>query len=397
MDLNTAAILENDTIIYQRLIGSYTEGKPGPVFVGVSCLHGNEHSGNIALNQVLDKLQLLNIPIKGSFHAVTGNLPALKANLRFLDEDMNRAWSKDNFKLIQEAAGNHDVLPAELREISELCELFKKFMGNLGQSLYFVDLHTTSSISDPFFILGDTIRNRRFAEGLPVPVVLGVEEQIEGTMSTYLSNTGHIAINFEAGQHDDPVSIKRHEAAIWMLLVRCGCIRQEDVPQFEERYRDLTDVAKHLPHVFESRLRYSIEEGEGFTMNSGYRNFGKIHKNQFLAESDGKKIYAGKKGRIFMPLYQRQGDDGFFIINRINPIWLKISVWVRKMNLDRLLKFLPGIKRHPDQEGTYIVNQNIARFLSKDLFHLMGYRKIKRSGKLLYMTRRKFDFKGPGE
>ena len=49
-----------------------------------------------------------------------------------------------------------------------------------------LDMHSFSADGSPFVILGDTLRNRRLAFPLRTPIVLGLEETIEGTLLSYL-------------------------------------------------------------------------------------------------------------------------------------------------------------------------------------------------------------------
>jgi hypothetical protein len=76
-----------------------------------------------------------------------------------------------------------------------------------------------------------------------------------------------------------------------------------------------------------------------------------------------------------MPLYQKKGDDGFFIITRISKFWLKASRLARKLHFHQLLKLLPGVKSKKRKPYTLIVNPRTARFLAIEIFHLFGYRK----------------------
>ena len=75
-----------------------------------------------------------------------------------------------------------------------------------------------------------------------------------------------------------------------------------------------------------------------------------------------------------MPLYQPQGAEGYFMIKRI-PTWiLGISSMLRKTKADHLLTFLPGISWRDASKTQLVVNLNVARFYSKAIFHLMGFR-----------------------
>ena len=73
-----------------------------------------------------------------------------------------------------------------------------------------------------------------------------------------------------------------------------------------------------------------------------------------------------------MPLYQKVGHDGFLIVRAVSPVWLELSSYLRKSSIHNYLKYLPGVS--VNNERSYIVDLQIARFLVKDIFHLFGYR-----------------------
>lgn len=378
----------------QRIIGQYQGKRPGPAFIAIGNMHGNEPAGHIALQRVMRQLEAQQPAIRGRFYALSGNVGALKAGVRFIDEDMNRVWKEENRPLLKRESlnGQHSH---EEREMFALYQTLQMISKQHRQEQFVLDLHTTSAASPPFFIMGDTIRNRHFAELVPVPIVLGIEEQIEGTLSSFLNELGYVAINYEAGQHNDPRSIDNHESAIWLSLVSCGCLTEDQVPDYDRHFLRLQEATAGIPPIFESRFRYAIQSWEHFSMLPGFENFQSIRKGQHIANSDDRKVITPENGRIFMPLYQKQGNDGFFVIRTIRPMWLKLSVGARKLNIDKYLPWLPGIKRHPDRPDTLIVNMRVARFLSVEFFHLLGYRKVREFNKYLYVTRRKFDFKRP--
>ncbi len=96
-------------------------------------------------------------------------------------------------------------------------------------------------------------------------------------------------------------------------------------------------------------------------------------------------MLASRKGKVIMPLYQKLGDDNYFIIRRISKFWLGFSKILRKTNSHQLLRLLPEIKKASDY--TLRVNPRTAVFLSNQIFHLFGYRKRVRKGKHLYFTK----------
>ena len=76
-----------------------------------------------------------------------------------------------------------------------------------------------------------------------------------------------------------------------------------------------------------------------------------------------------------MPLYQDQGEEGFFLVDPVRPFWLRLSERVRPWRLERFLHWLPGVRRHPDQEGAFIIDRRIARWEALQVFHLLGFRR----------------------
>src|SRR5262249_4741782 len=155
--------------------------------------------------------------------------------------------------------------------------------------------------------------------GLPIPVILGLEEQIDGSLLEFINNLGHVTLGVEAGRHDLPSSIDRHEAVLWLALLTAGALDPRDVPEAEHCRELLADASKSLPHITEVRLRHAIRETDGFRMNPGYRNFQPIRKGDVLAHDRKGPVRAKESGMILLPLYQVLGDDGFFLGRVVRP------------------------------------------------------------------------------
>jgi hypothetical protein len=230
--------------------------------------------------------------------------------------------------------------------------------------------------------------NRRFARKFPVPTVLGIEEFLDGPLLSYINELDHIAIGFEAGQHDDKTSIEHHIAFVSLVLLYAGLIDEIDFPDYQRYAQKLKQAGKLHRGIYEIRSRFEIERNDAFTMYPGYQSFQRIKKDQVLAEYEGRKIRARKNGQIFMPLYQNQGEDGFFIIRKIPLVWLKLSSLLRKIRFDNFLLTLPGISRDNANSKTLIVNTRVARFYGKEIFHLLGYRMKSKAGNSMKFTRR---------
>ena len=61
----------------------------------------------------------------------------------------------------------------------------------------------------------------------------------------------------------------------------------------------------------------TIEESDQFQMKPGYYNFKAVNKGEILAHDRKGNITSPCNGMIFMPLYQKSGNDGFFIVDNV--------------------------------------------------------------------------------
>lgn len=373
---------------FQRELGRYSGGKPGPLVICIGGIHGNEPAGVLALEQVLRKLHENNPPFRGELIALAGNVNALNDGLRYRQRDLNRMWLPERVRQLQTQPPDNPAI-GEDAEQRELLNIIETALARHKGEAVFLDLHTTSSEGAPFAIISDTLTNRRLALELGVPIILGLEENLDGTILNYINERGHAAIGFEAGRHRSPVSLRNHEAAVWITLAAAGCLKPYYVNEFYELRQDLKRSAAGVPRVLELRYRHGISEADKFVMQPGFFNFSRVAKGQQLAADRRGVIAAPEDALLFMPLYQSQGDDGFFLVREVNPFWLKLSAKIRKWNLHRLLPYLPGVHRLPDDRHSLAINTNIAHWFVLEICHLLGFRKHSQQGGLLIVSRRR--------
>ena len=356
-----------------RIIDHLEGTSGGPTLIFTGGIHGNEPSGVFALQQVMNHIRKLQIPVRGNIIAVAGNLWALKRGERYHIEDLNRVWTKERMDQLPsdpKEASNQDV--AEQIAVNNVLQsILKKYSG----PFYFFDIHTTSSKTIPFLVVNDSLHNRKFTSQYPLPVILGIEEYLEGPLLSYLNERGYVAFGFEAGHHHDITSVEKCVAFVYLSLIYTGCLTKDQV-NYSQYHHLLTQTTDDFRHVYEILYRYRIKNGEKFQMLPGFCNFQEIRENQHLGNSDDRPIKARQDSRIFMPLYQSKGLDGFFIIKKIWMPFLKLSAFIRKYRLDRILVFLPGVKWIDSAKNGLVVDKQIARFMTKDIFHLFGYRSV---------------------
>jgi len=375
----------------ERSLGRYGTGLPGPTVVVTAGLHGNEPAGTTAFRRVLARLEHERLPIRGSLHGLAGNTGALALGQRFVSRDLNRRWSPE--ELAATLAGGPTLANEDLEQ-RELLEVLSPLLGEATAPIVFLDLHSTSGAGAPFVVMADVLRNRPVASALPIPLVLGLEEFVDGSMLGYLCDLGHVGVAVEGGQHDEPSTILHHEAAIWLTLQASGALTASQLPD-ESRWRGLLgEATRGLPRVVEIRHRHRVAPVDDYRMEPGFRNFSPVGAGQVVATDRTGPICAPEGGVVMLPRYQRQGEDGYFLARSVPPFWLAVSRGIRLARLDRLAPFLPGVRRDPGRPDHFAVNPRIARFLVTDLFHLLGYRRIRAEGDRLLFSRRRPDHRG---
>lgn len=361
----------DQTIKIDRIIGQIEGKNPGPTVVFFGGIHGNENSGVFALNQMVKDLEKNEVTVNGHIYAIAGNLQALAKGVRYCSEDLNRLWNEERMKSIElEESKNHED---EKLEQLELLQLVKSIIEKETGPFYFMDLHTTSSETIPFIVVNDSLLNRNFTEQLPVPMILGIEEYLEGPILSYINELGYVSFGYEAGQHDDLASYQNQTAFIYLCLIYAESIDRQEIDYFHY-YEQLAKHTATSKDIFEIVFRFRIHQGDTFEMRPGFVNFQRVKNGQEMALRNGRKVLAKHDGRVFMPLYQSQGQEGFFEIRKVHPFFLRLSTVLRKVKAGHILPFLPGIRWQSSDHQALVVNLKVARVLAKPLLHLLGYR-----------------------
>jgi succinylglutamate desuccinylase len=309
-----------------RIICKYTQGNPGPLLICLAGIHGNEHAGITALKR-LDSMLLREreknpgFVFSGTLVGLIGNIQAVEKKTRFLDSDLNRIFINE---IVNEVINiESEQLTGEKRELKELLDSINQIILDANPSkIILLDIHTTSAEGGLFAIPSDDPESINLALALHAPVIKGFIKGLKGTTLHYFSNNQVanqrkvIPIVFEAGQHLDPLSINRCISAIINCLRTMECVKAKDVENHHDEI--LIGFSKGLPKLTKLVDRYKIDPDENFEMKPGFINFQKIKKNQELAINKHGEILSCFDGYILMPLYQKKGEDGFFIVAEDN-------------------------------------------------------------------------------
>jgi len=376
----------------RREIGRAGDVRAGAVLVCVAGQHGNEPSGVHAVGRVLADIERRRVPVRGALIGLRGNIRALARGARYIAADLNRLWTPGRLERLRGAGAAIHEAGHEFREMHRLYAALESIFDDARARVALLDMHTTSGPSAPFVVMEDRLANRPLARRFPTPVVIGMEEVLPGTLPDYVNDRGFASLGFEAGQHDDPKSIDRHESAIWLMLVSMCIVHKRDVPGgYGAHAARLDRASEHLPRFVELRHRHAVRDGDAFEMTPGYRNFQRVERGETLARDKDGPVTSPERGRVFMPLYQSLGEDGFFIVRPVGGAWLRLSAILRGLGADRLAPLLPGVRRDPEHPGVLIANRRVARWFTVEIFHLLGYRRRADDGEEAVFSRRHDD------
>ncbi|MFP4095730.1 MAG: succinylglutamate desuccinylase/aspartoacylase family protein [Cyclobacteriaceae bacterium] len=296
-----------------RIIGEYRGEQPGSQVLIFTAVHGNEPSGVFAMLNVFQKLHQDRPPMRGTITGICGNLRALEQGERYLEEDMNRMFTPERAQKILSDGAQH----TEEEEMKTVLELTRAYQ-ELEDEIFFVDCHTTSSHTEPYISLNAGYPlSYDFARGIPLCAVVGVERMLKGCLSEYLNKQDFHGFTYEAGQHDAKETIDCQEAMIWMALSHAGCL-PVSYPAVEEAERTLSLHADKSGKLLKVTDAHAIAEGEQFVMKGGFHNLDPVRKDQHLAWSNDKELFAPADGRILMPLYQKKGNFGYFMTTEVD-------------------------------------------------------------------------------
>ncbi|MDO8349497.1 MAG: succinylglutamate desuccinylase/aspartoacylase family protein [Planctomycetota bacterium] len=369
----------------RRELGTWDCGRPGPTLLVLAGVHGNEPAGVLAVQRVLGRLQELELPVVGRIVALAGNLRALAAHRRFLDRDLNRGWGPDAIAaMLQRDA---PAAKAEDHEQRELLARFTAIVRTASGPVVFLDLHTSSAEGPPFLCLADTIDNRNLGLATRVPIILGIEETLDGASLEWFAERGIAAVAVEGGRHEHPDTAGNLEAVLWLALEHLRILQPGQV-ELRPHREHLRVASAGVPPVVEITQRRAITAADGFAMAPGFVNFQAVKKGELLAQDRQGEIRAPYDCRMMLPLYQALGDDGFFLARPVRRVWLHVAKWLRALRLPAIVTWLPGVRRDPDDRLTILVDRRVARWFVPEVFHLLGFRKVRPRGDGLAFTRR---------
>ena len=308
-----------DPVQPDGIIGWVKGRAEGPLLLCVGGLHGNEPAGVRALESVVERVRERRRVLAGDFVAVTGNLQALSAGRRFMAYDLNRAWTPARL-LVQRSVGvspNGRAPAPEDAEVARMLDILHAVSVRRRGPVYVLDIHTTSGGGGAFTTAADTRRHKDFAMAIPAPLVLRLDEHLEGTLTSHLARLGYTAAVFECGQHQEAESQVRAACAIWLAIRAAGLIEDAQVPEARQGWTALEEAYRRLPRILEMKYRHPVTKTDRYRTRPGFRNFQWVRVGDVIGDDRRGEVVVPASGRVLMPLYQEQGEDGFFVVRDI--------------------------------------------------------------------------------
>jgi predicted deacylase len=368
--LPSAAAASTEFATLERVIGRVQGHRDGACVVIVAGIHGNEPAGVRAGRRVLHALR--SADVAGDVVFVAGNLAGLRAGRRFAVRDLNRGWN--DAALASLRAQPRESLQAEDAEQRALDEAVSAAFSAARGPRILVDLHTSSAPGVPFVLFGDTTAQASFVRALPIPLLLGLVEQVDGIMAEHFTRQGATTLCIEGGQHDDPRAQENLHAAIWISLARAGVVAASR-PEVNMARALLEEARAGLPHILEVTSRHALLADDEFVMEPGFLNISRAHRGQLLARDRRGEIRALADGAVVLPLYQKQGSDGFFWAREIHSRRLDVAALLRKVPLTFLVGLLPGIAVESDRPESVTLSSGEVLPQVMSLLRLLGFRR----------------------
>jgi succinylglutamate desuccinylase len=282
----------------------------------VAGLHGNETAGIEAARRVVAALTAGKTEFRGDFSVLRGNVSALACGRRFVDHDLNRMWTPDQVTSILQN-GPENLRHTESRELFELSTAVEQILQRARGDCLIFDLHSASSVSAPFTLEGHLLLDESKNQILDVPSIIDTAGFFSGTFMSYYRNQGHLASIFEAGQHQAEETIRLHETAIWAILLGFGLLQRSGLPDPAASLDLYHNGSPRLPASLELFHRHAVLPEDDFQMLPGFKNFDPVKQGQQMGVDKSGPVYSPNDGRVFLPLYQPEGEDGFFLVRDI--------------------------------------------------------------------------------
>lgn len=263
------------------------EGAPWLVF-GFA-IHGNEHGSLPALLRL--QRELTRTPARCSITLLLGNVDAVRADQRFLEEDFNRVFTFDRAANSSERRRAERVRPV------------------LDRADFFLDFHQTQTpTSEPFYTfpwsdeLVSWARVLRMARvGLTRPAGESFSPGLR-CLDEYVRDRARVGLTIETGfrgQDDAQAELvyqgARRAIDAWDAIALSG--------------RSIADLATTTPTIDWYHTEHIIRsDGSKVKLRPGLENWSRIEANEVLTGPDSVEVRSSAAGYALFPKYFKEGE-----------------------------------------------------------------------------------------
>lgn len=261
-------------------INSPLKGPAVAIFVGV---HGNETAGVLALQEITPTISIK----RGTLFLVYANPPAIKANVRMINKNLNRCFYKEN-----EGQDQEDIRARELMKILDQCDAL-------------LDIHMFYDEDGlPFIICEEA--SIEVAQIFDVDIISTNWTQVEpGGTDGYMHLNGKIGICLECGPISKADFYKDHaKQAIYQFL------KYFELIEYPVAF---SNQPKRLVQANEAIMKAS----ESFQLAKGLHNFDLLEEGQIIATEGSKEFTAKANECIIFPHYKARVNEESYIIGEV--------------------------------------------------------------------------------
>lgn len=254
----------------------------GSTIAIIAGIHGNEHTGVIALKGLLPSLELK----RGALYAIIANPPALRQNARQISKNLNRCFYINN-----RGKSYEDKRAREIIKILDKCEAS-------------LDLHAFNEDTGRPFIMTEQV-------GLKVANIFDVKtistnwaNEEPGTTDAYMCLNGKVGLCLECGPIPQYKKYQKFaERSILQFLSYYGLINKP-VPFSRQDKRVI-------------KATYSlIRTSQDFWVDPRLKSFQKLKSGQIFARHANKNYVAQEGDYIIFPRPQAIIGAEAFIVGR---------------------------------------------------------------------------------
>ena len=296
----------------KRILAKKNGNNNDILFIILGAVHGNEPVGVKAIEKLFSVLE--NVSINGTLVGIIGNKKAYSKGVRFIEHDLNRLFHENTI----EDSYKKKKPTNEYKELVELLDCIKnEIKQTQPKKIFLIDIHSTSADSPLFSIVNNDTSIWKLATEMNVPVVTGMIGKLMGgsTLDYFITDNFNIPFNtisIEAGQHIDSATLPNAFFYLLKMLQHVGVIEKFSEDQF-----DNISLKKNLPSLVQFAYRHAIILADNFIMKPEYKSFQAVKKGEILGSDKNGDVISTQNGFILMPLYQKQGHDGFFLVEEM--------------------------------------------------------------------------------